>query len=321
MKHNGYKIAVNMPGYHPWPKCGTVDSTDITGDHSDNCIVASRVEYHGVGALVGLLTRYHSVWIELYICKGHPQSPPPPNDPNCGVFRTGSSLVDFGQLQAPHYSDRIFRAGGTVDFGSGYVMTFDADGADLPNKSGEPYIFGYPSTDLDFYQRNSPHGQLGTNPGSYQATIDQWSSNDFDCEPKPPSDPCHNIYFHYMFQVGDSFHLVDTNNPYNPIWICYPQAGCEYDGSLHGMNEIAARVISQWDTDGDGRVNMNGFSDRFGNPVSGCNTTNPDCVPFILENMPVGVAASGQDTGCGCNVWEYDIYFNGKPSGWIKFPN
>jgi hypothetical protein len=134
MKHNGYKVSVRMPGYHPFPKCGTEDNTDITGDNSDNCVVAARVEYHLVGGLMDIIARYHSFFAEIYVCSGKS------NYTQCGVIRTGG-LVDYGQLQAPHYNARVVRPGGTIDFGDGMMMTYSADGPDLPNKSGEPMCF------------------------------------------------------------------------------------------------------------------------------------------------------------------------------------
>jgi hypothetical protein len=322
LKHAGYKISVRMPGYHDWKACGLYDNTDITGDHSDNCIVASRIEYHAVGGLMDLVGRYHSYWLEVYVCKGQPSPFPPPNSPNCGIMRTGG-LLDFAQLQAPHYNARVVRPGGTLDFGNGIVMTYNADGAGLPSNSGEPYVFSYPNTAQYINQfRNSPHSVAGTSAGgSYQITIDQWSSNDFDCDPRPPGDPCHNQYTHVLYQVGDAFNLVNPQNLNDIYWICYGQPNCEYDGSMIGMNETQVRVLQSWQPSGNGFVTVNGWSDKWGNPTSGCTKISTDCVPFILENMPVGVAATKSNRACLCDVWEYDVYFNGKPSGWIKFPN
>lgn len=319
MKHPGYKISVRMPGYHPWPPCGTEDNTDITGDHSDNCVIASRTEYHIVGGLMDVVARYHSYWMEVYICK------PPYRQPrDCGIMRTGG-LLDYGQLQAPHYNARVRRPGGTINFGGGITMSYSADGPDLPSHSGEPYVFSIPYSPsaLQSY-RNNPPNSPGTTPGSIKATIDQWSSNDFDCEPRPAGEPCHNRYTHVMFQVGDSFNLVDTQNLNRVRWICWGEPGCEYNGSLIGMNEIAVRVLQSWQKNGRGFVTFNGYSDKWGNPYMNkntCKSVSVDCVPFILEHAPAGVAASRSDNLCECDVWEYDIYFNGKPSGWIKFPN
>lgn len=332
LKHGGYKVSVRTPSYHPYPACGTEDNTDITGDHSDNCVVASRVEYHAVGSLMDLAHRYHSYWMELYICKGHSNQ----NPSNCGIMRIGG-IADYAQLQAPHYNNRVVRPGGTIDFGNGQVMTYAADGNDLPSHSGEPYVFSIPysASDLESYRNNPPSAPYGQ---TTNATIDQWSMNDWDCnDGVPAGDPCHNPNARIMFQVGDAFTLVDTQNLNNIHWICYGETNCEYNGSLIGLNEIAVRVLQAWQSGGNGFVTYSGFTDKWGNPTLGCSSVSADCVPFILEHAPVGVAASRSDNGCECQVWEYDYYYNpsngqvsslpGKPSsswrtvGKIKHPN
>ena len=316
MKHPGYKISVRMPGYHPFPRCGTEDNTDITGDHSDNCIVAARVEYHVVGGLMDIIVRNHSFFAEMYICSGAS------NYTQCGIVRTGG-LIDYGELKAPHYNGRIVRPGGTIDFVDGMVMTYSADGSDLPITSGEPYVFSIPYSpeELDAYARNSPREPGANNNYSYKATIDQWSTNDFDCDLKDPDGTCHNQYTHFLFQVGDAWNLVDKQNLNNVHWICKGEPNCEYDGSLIGMNEIAMRVLQAWQPGGNGFVTFNGYTDKWGNPKTGCTAVTADCVPFVLEHAPVGVAASRSDNLCECEVYEYDVYFSGKPSGWIKHPN
>lgn len=322
LKHAGYKISVRIPSYHPWAPCNS--SFHVTDIGNDNCIIASRVEYHAVGGLMDLVGRYHSYWAEFYVCAGHPVPAPSVGDPRCGIVRTGG-LLDFAQLQAPHYNARIIRPGGTIDFGNGLTMTYDADGPDLPSHSGEPYVFSYPYTSdyINLYRNNSPHGRgPGTAPGSYSITIDQWSSNDFDCEPRPAGDPCHNQFTHLLFQVGDAFNLVDTQNLNTVRWICYGSTGCEYDGSMIGLNELAVRVMNSWNGAG-GFANFIGYTDRWGNPRNDttCQAPGADCVPFIVDHAPVGVAGVKSNGGCLCDVWEYDIYFNNRPSGWIKFPN
>ncbi len=105
--------------------------------------------------------------------------------------------------------------------------------------------------------------------GTYKATIDQWSTNDFDCEFKEPDGTCHNQYNHFLFQVGDAWTLVDTQNLNDIRWICHGEPGCEYDGSLIGMNEIAVRVLQAWQPSGNGFVTFNGYSDKWGNPKVG----------------------------------------------------
>ena len=76
--------------------------------------------------------------MEVYICK-----PPYRQPQDCGTMRTGG-LLDYGQLQAPHYNARVVRPGGTINFGNGITMDYMADGPDLPSHSGEPYEFSIP---------------------------------------------------------------------------------------------------------------------------------------------------------------------------------
>jgi len=315
MKHGGYKFSVKTPEHNPWPSCGTFDTTDNSGS-GNNCIVASRIEYHTVGGLMDSLARYHSYFMEAMICKY-------PGYRECGLIHIGGH-ADFGDLKAPHYGARIVRPGGTVDFGDGMVMDFPADGADLPALSGEPYVFMIPYSPTELAQRlssspSSPNSTTGT-----KATMDQWSMQDLnDCEPTPAGDPCHNQFAHFLVQVGDSWNLVDTQNPNIIHWICKDQPGCAYNGSLTGANEIGFLVLQDWQSDGNGFVTLTGYTDRWGNPRldGSCTTVSVDCVPLVLEHVPVGYAASRMDDGCECVVYEHDIYFDGKPSDWIKSPN
>lgn len=318
MKHGGYKISVRMPGYHPLPACGTLTDNDIIQDSSlVNCVVAARVEYHLIGGLMDIIARYHSFFAEFYVCSAAS------NYTQCGIVRTGG-LLDYGELKAPHYGTRIVRPGGTIDFGDGMIMQYEADGADLPGSgSGEPYVFGMPYSEelLAEFRRNSPRQPGANNNYSYKATIDQWSTGDWDCNPRPIGDPCHNPHTHFLFQVGDAWNLVDAQNLNTVHWICKGQPGCEYDGSLIGMNEVAVRVLQSWQPNGGGFVTFNGYTDKWGNIKTGCTAVTPECIPFVLERAPVGLASSRSDNECECEVYEYDVYFNGKPSGWITHPN
>jgi hypothetical protein len=323
-KHPGMKGIYRGPDFNPLPPCGTEDNNDLTGDHSPNCVIAVRGLIHILGGLNDLAARFHSGYIEVYSCK-----PPYRQPQDCGVFRTGG-LIDYGQLQAPHYSTRRFRPTEgytlpefTIDFGNGIgngvKMTYKTDAADLPSTSGEPYVFGqvYTPEDMAAYRNwlvQSPY------------TIDQWSSNDGDCEPKSASDPCHNSFYHFLYQVADAWHLVDPVDIRNVHFICEEGKPCNYNGSLTGLNEIMINPLPSWDNlDGtqNGFVTWRGYSDRWGNPRfdNTCASASLDCVPMSMERLPVGVAASRSDNGCECVAWEHDVYFNNVPSGWIEFPN
>ncbi|NJC95631.1 MAG: S-layer homology domain-containing protein [Anaerolineae bacterium] len=307
MKHSGYKYSVKTPDYHPWPPCGTNDHTDDS-QTGNNCIKASRIQYHAIGGTMGTLTRVHSYFMEVLVCKY-------PTYTECGVIKIGGH-ADFAQLQAPHYSHRVVRPGGAIDFGDGMVMNFDADGPDLPSTTGEPYIFAIPYSPEEMALRRAYPPRLP------EATMDQWSMNDLDCEPRPVGSPCRNSFARFMTQVGDAWNLIDSQNPNNLRWICRGEVGCEYNGSMIGVNELTLRVLQEWQPGGNGFVTLTSYTDRWGNPRfdNVCASVSVDCVPLVINHVPTGYAATSHD-GCGCIVFEYDIYFDGKSSDWIKFPN
>jgi hypothetical protein len=73
------------------------------------------------------------------------------------------------------------------------------------------------------------------------------------------------------------------------------------------------------------RVTYTGYTDRWGNIVQGCTAIALDCVPVVMENLPVGlyhvnVAAYGL-TGVHEGLPDYDVYFGDTPSGWIGSEN
>ena len=325
VKHDGYKWFVRTPEYHPWPQCGTSERNDVLVDRSDFCVVAVRAQLH-LSTSMDILVRYHSGYVEVYACR------PPYRDPeDCGVFKMGSSLIDWGQPRSPFYqtfrprpfagyNQSIF----SVDFGDGIgggmvmggLLTDGFHFPDLPAKSGEPYINVQPETqaNLELFRSRVPSSET--------VPIETWSSNDYDCEPRPPGDPCHNPYFHLFTAVKDSWFLLDTQDMRDIEFICQPGLPCHYNGSLRGLNEAGIRVLPDWDSkDGvvDGFVTWSGYTDRFGNPREGCTQAGSDCVPFEMTHAPVGIGQKSSDIACLCVVWEYDSYFNGQPSGWIQF--
>jgi hypothetical protein len=326
LKHDGYKWYVRTPEYHPWPPCGTSEQNDLLINRSDFCVKAVRAQVH-ISTAMDVFTRYHSGFLEVYACR------PPYRDPqDCGVFKMGSSLVDWGQPRAPFYQTfrpRPFPGYAqptfAIDFGSGIgggmvmsgLLTDSFHYPDLPAKSGEPYINVQPESpaNLAFFRNHVPaSGQM--------IFTEFWSSNDYDCEPRPPGDPCHNQYFHLAVTIMDSWFLLDTQDMRSVDFICQPGLPCHYNGSLRGLNETGIRVLPEWDSkDGatDGFVTWKGYTDRFGNPREGCTTAGSDCVPFEMTHAPVGVGQKHSGIDCLCTVWEYDTYFGSQPSSWIQF--
>jgi hypothetical protein len=326
IKHDGYKWVVRTPEYHAWPPCGASEQNDLLINRSDFCVMAVRAQVH-ISTAMDMFVRYHSGFLEVYACR------PPYRDPqDCGVFKMGSSLVDWGQPRSPFY--QTFRPRPfpgydqptfTVDFGNGAgggmvmngLLTDSFNYPDLPGKSGEPYVNVQPETpaNLAFFRNMVP-------ASGQQIFTEFWSSNDYDCEPRPPGDPCHNQYFHLAVTIMDSWFLLDPQDMRSVDFICQPGQPCHYNGSLRGLNEAGIRVLPEWDSkDGatDSFVTWKGYTDRFGNPREGCTSAGSDCVPFEMIHAPVGVGQKHSGIDCGCMVWEYDNYFNGQPSNWIQF--
>ncbi len=313
-KHNGYKWQVNVPTHNPLPVCNpsTMNNDLDPSGLNSNCITASRIEVHILSSMDDY-ARYHSSYVEFQICQR-------PAFTACGIFRMGAALTDFAELKVPHYGTFYPRPGGIVDFGLSITLTTSADTPDLPSRSGEPYVFENPSSDLAYYQANPPrYNSAGFN--RFPGTMGQWAMNDFDCQPKPAGDPCHNPWFGFLYQVSNSWTLIDITNINHPVFICR-DGSCGYNGSAHGIEEVRALISAAWDGDGDGFVDMTGFTDRFGNLDSTCTSVSFSCIPYEMVHVPVGVAANRHDNACSCShELHYDFMFNGKQSGWLQFPN
>lgn len=322
-KHQGFKWVVRTPEFRPLPACGRSEQNDVLINRSDFCIIAVRAELHVIAGLMDIATRFHSGFVEVYACR------PPYSVPNdCGTFKMGSSLIDWGQPRSPFYQTYRPRPVSnydqptfSIDFGDGMVMQYKTDTSDFPERSGQPYINvqQYSPSALAFYRGLVP-------TSNDQFIIEQWSSNDYDCEPRLAGEPCHNPFFHLLYIVDDAPNLLDLQDIRNVHVICEAGKPCHYNGTLTGLNEIGVRVLPAWDSmDGviDGFVTWQGYTDRFGNPRTDnvCITASPDCVPFALIHAPVGVGQKSSGVNCLCQSFEHDYYFNGLPSGWAEFPN
>lgn len=299
-KHGGYKWAVllNQPCIdHPYE-----------GYASVNCIKDARIEFHIVAASLDGLARYHSYYIEYNICAQ-------PAYTQCGVLRIGG-WADFGVLNVPYAGTRVYRPGGTIDFGLGslyggnnaeIIMSFPADATELDQIApvgafpccDEPYVSLPPSDEL-------------SQPGGFPQQV--WSMNNIGSA----NHFGHNIYARFSERISDSWDGIDTANVNTPHFF-FRDGNSPYNGSLRELSETSAFIPAAWDADADGFADISGFTDRYGNPVSGCTVLGVDCVPFSAVHVPVG-AADTEDSGCECNRRvEYDTSLSGQH--WIRFPN
>ena len=69
------------------------------------------------------------------------------------------------------------------------------------------------------------------------------------------------------------------------------------------------------DPDGDGKADWRGFTDRQGWPDETCTDVAADCIPLVLENVDTSVQYQLRS-----DYRDYDIYFDGRPAGWIGYP-
>lgn len=320
-KHPMAKYYVRVQGgYKPFPNCGISAETDNSNNGTNNnCIKAVRLLSHGGSNPMEALTRNHSMAIEVYITSKKS------NYSKGGILRMGSWL-DFGKLQAEFYSTQHKRPGGSVTFPGGMTMEFTADTPEIFGQlGGEPYWFMTLNTSIARYRTSQYPDSAG----------EQWSSNEVgpsslaDCAPFPVGDQCGNRHVHIAIRSFDSFALLrPAPNVNSPNYICpkLMPANCTYNGATRSLKELAIWIKPSWDSlDGvkDGYVTYSGYTDRWQRmrPEGACSQIGVDCIPIMMENVPVGYAASRYNVGLlGKDVTDYDVC--AKAGFWcISFPN
>lgn len=122
-------------------------------------------------------------------------------------------------------------------------------------------------------------------------------------------------------QFEDMWGLVNRDGDATELHLfCDDLSQCANNGSKIQPHVIGSAIRSRYtrlvDPDGDGYADYNGYVDRYGVPVEGCTEISLDCVPLVLEHVPLGTTYQFRG-----DTREYDIYFNGSPSGWIDYPN
>lgn len=297
-KHGGYKIDVrlNRP-------CDPTNSYD--GRIPINCVTDARVEFHFVGHSMDALARYHSYYLEYRVCKY-------PAYTQCGIIRMGG-WMDMGVMNAPYAGRRLFRPGGTVDFGMGstyggansqLIMTFSADTPDLDQIA----TVGSPCCD-------DPYISIGNklNPLDGSRLI-VWSMNNVGGANHFGSNP----YARFLVRTFDSWGWIDPANVNSPQWFCR-DGSCADNGSSRALGENSVWIPTSWDVDGDGFADASGYTNRLGQVVVGCAAVSLDCVPFSLVHVPVGYADT-RDPGNGSGA---ATEFDTSPAGQrrIRFPN
>ncbi len=81
---------------------------------------------------------------------------------------------------------------------------------------------------------------------------------------------------------------INTANPSEPNFFCNDLDKCKTNnGALAEAHLYGVNIPKHLFTVKDGTVSYKGYTDRYGKIKTGCTTTELDCIPFILENVPV----------------------------------
>lgn len=262
----------------------------------------------------------------------------PPAQYGCPVAQTGTASVPNAWLIERH------SLGHKGDFMARVHSVWAMVRFCIPNQPGQ-VAYLYTGGWQDFGQRISPYqGHIYPIPGSPSPTypsprapyIAHSCINHADCAGQNESNtswisfaqmiPGHKL-LGFGFRSNDSQQKIDASGGFNTadptfVYLCndgngnYVAAGCRFNHSTGHTYQVTGNIPASYDLlDGvdDDRVNYTGYTDRWGNVVSGCTANALDCVPVVMINLPVGkyhvnVAQYGI-TGVHENLPDYSVCF------------
>lgn len=293
LKHGGYFWLVRTPA----------EVGGCSSRFQDGCITAFRALSHFLMLDHGARTRYHSYWFEAQACREAA-----PDD--CGILRTGGW------------------------FDTGDLLVDDQLILDEPRpviRAPRPFKLHYSNPFATWYP-TSPFVRVS------MEVADAWGLVNL------PADEAGEVQ-------GVS---AGSGQQDHASFLCFGEPGCELNNSLIQPHIIAVqlplsvetsaggrlRAAAIMDPDGDGHADFSGFVDRHGrilvNPdgsaVQACDI-GLDCIPLQIVNLHLGMqyqlrslpSESRPDRHPSGRAYpapgyrEYDIYFDGQPSGWIQY--
>jgi len=301
-KHGGYK----------WTFKTTNEDPCIAAEVGPNGTDGYAVQFHGRGDAEDNLTRVHSSFIAVVVCNVQGQR---------GVLVTGG-WQDYGQRVSSYQSEDILALSGQPDPAYRGLLS--------------PYL------SLDCYDDTGNQADdCGTKFIHSGAT---WVSRP---QAREMIDCCHKVA-QLLFRSRDPHQWVNGSSRFlldaqTFRWVCgvetYNPVGCRGNNTTVRIHQVFGDVPEAWDSlDGavDGLVTWQGYTDRWGNVVEGCEQAGLDCVPIYLQNVPVGGFSSTFDNEVPASspeaLPERDIYFcsslpctegdfGAVSSGWIGAEN
>jgi hypothetical protein len=293
-KHQGYKYAWNTQ-----LKCENDYGYVNPAPH---CVRAFRIQYHLLGGVQDAIIPMHSFFAEVQVCTAGGR---------CGIVRTGGHS-NYGIVRAPY---------GT---GPRLPLPSDPPGSENQQVDDEPYrAFNLSEDNAFFATKNACLGCRGSVGGGDNITY--WSTDD-PLAPKYGS----NRLFGSKIWTYDEWGGLDRQNPGQQTFICQDRK-CRFNSSEHLVYDVLVNIPRSLDTDGDGFASYKGWTDLTGKIVSTCTVAGPNCVPLVLENVPVGVAAWSTSSNIGYETVtnpgnilgpvEFDLTPPANGVSWIEYPN
>jgi hypothetical protein len=130
------------------------------------------------------------------------------------------------------------------------------------------------------------------------------------------------------FAMSDTWNEVSLATLFDPLAATFCPAGdCHLNGSTIQQHVLKFNIRAAFDQDGDGLADFNGYTDRYGRLVEGCTAVGLDCVPLILEGIPVGTVEHRDDRDLGLGpdgAMDFDTSPAALGTGsewWITWPN
>lgn len=248
------------------------------------CITDFRLQAHIVFSPVDAVVRFHSYWVEAKVCL-------PSDLANCGTIRTGG-WMDYGRLS-------VTTRHPNGQFTSVFVP--------LPSD---------PPTPPDSTRRLHPgNSDAAVNPLTTASESFWYGTRKITAGMSVPA-----LFHTVHIAQGDIWQNISPTSPSITNLYCY---SCEFNGSTIQMHQLGFRVDqmlkNKYDPDNNGRIDFNGYTDRFGVVSTTCTAAGLDCVPLVLTNVPIaGYSYRDDGHGIGVSTKEYDVSPQGE--SWITYP-
>lgn len=195
----------------------------------------------------------------------------------------------------------IIRTGGWLD--TGYLMVKLADGDIIPDLPDNPANLVIP-----LEPKKEHFGGSTLNQSQYAV----WYGNNLDTA----------VQSMVSLATENAWQGIDPNNPGHVALTC-PGFDCQHNGSTMQLHRFGFFGRPAMDPDADGFVDYQGFTDRYGNLVSNCSGVGLDCIPLLIQHLPLANAETTEflyeDDLQGIWMREYDMSPNGE--WWIEYPN